>query len=135
MYMDNENHSPSLFGFDLFRLISLHIHTYGFSLSILPNWFWVHVCFFGEGPVVSGALARRGFDGCRMSTQPLPAGVPRFEYSLDDGIHTVRIGQVFFDLARTADAQREFDDKRRAEFDRESAQWREAALVREVAQA
>jgi len=135
MYMDEENHSPSLFGLDLFHLISLHIHTYGFSLSILPNWLWVHVCFFGEGPVLSGALAGRGFDGFRMSTQPLPSGVARFEYSLDDGIHTLRIGRVFFDLARTADAQREFDDKRRADFDRESAQWREESLVRGATQA
>ena len=100
MYMDNENHSPSLFGFDLFHLISLQIHTYGFSLSILPNWFWVHVCFFGEGPVLSGVLAGRSFEGCRMSTEPLPVGVARFDYEQIGKFHEVRVGQLLFSVEK-----------------------------------
>lgn len=101
MYMDNENHSPSLFGFDLFRLISFHIHTYGFSLSILPNWFWVHVCFFGEGPVLLGALAGRSFEGFRTSTQPLPAGVAWFTYEQEGKFHEMRVGRVLLSVEKS----------------------------------
>ena len=100
MYMDNENHSPSLFGFDLFRLISLQIHTYGISLSILPNWFWVHVCFLGEGTVLMGSLAGRSFEACRMSMQPLPAGMARFDYEQVGEFHEMRFGQVLFSVEK-----------------------------------
>jgi hypothetical protein len=103
MHMDNENHSPALFGFDLFRLFSFQLHTYGFSLAILPDWFWVSVnCHLGQGEVLAGSLAGRGFGGVRWSTEPLPAGAPLFDVWSESGSPHARIGRVWFYLDEKA---------------------------------
>ncbi|MDO9083367.1 MAG: hypothetical protein Q7U56_08800 [Humidesulfovibrio sp.] len=100
MYMDEENHSPSLFGFDLFHLISLHIHTRGFSLAILPNWFWVNVGFHSFGVLLAGSIAGRGFDSNRSWREGLPAGTKWFHYELEANALHVRVGTMYYILDR-----------------------------------
>lgn len=100
MYMDEESHSPSLFGFDLFHLISFQVHTRGFQLAILPAWFWLGVGIFREGLFLEGSLAGRGFITDFGGPEPLPQGSTWFGCYSGDGDRYLRMGKVTYILFR-----------------------------------
>lgn len=99
MYMDTDNHGPSLFGFDLFHLISFHVHGLTrFSLAILPHWFWVNLAVSWEGVYLEGSIAGRGFVSGRWFKEGRPAGVKWFRFERVDGNLDVWVGDMYYIL-------------------------------------
>ena len=101
MYMDEENHNPSLFGFDLFHLISFQAHTRGFQLALFPSWFWIGVGVFREGLYVEGSIAGRGFVTEFHGSKILPQGTSWIGCYSGDGDRYLRIGGVTYILFRS----------------------------------
>jgi len=100
MYMDEESHSPSLFGFDLFHLISFQVHTRGFQLALFPSWFWIGVGIFREGLFVEGSIAGRGFITDFWGSGPLPQGTSWLGCYSGDDAHYLRMGRATYILDR-----------------------------------